>query len=80
MIFSDAGGYKVITGQVKYMSGRYYVVVNEKGTMERLTPPHWSRVLLWHFVHVFRPFRSVEETKRFLRVEKLPKMRRYRRG
>jgi hypothetical protein len=57
-----------MTGEIKEIGNTTYVVVNETGTLEILTHPKWYRVLLWHFRNFFKPFKSVQETKEFLRL------------
>lgn len=60
-----------MTGEIKYIGDNLYVVVNDKGTVERLWAPKWYRVLAWHFVNVFKPFKSVSATKEFLYGEEV---------
>lgn len=60
----------MIVGQVVKMGKKHYVCVNEQGTLEKITYVYPKRVLLWHFRNFFKPFKSVQETKDFLRIEK----------
>lgn len=57
-----------MTGEIKEIGNTTYVVINETGTLEILNHPKWYRVLLWHFRNFFKPFKSVQETKEFLRL------------
>lgn len=44
----------------------YYVVVHKNGTLEKLSKPHWFRILCWEIRDIFKPFKTVQETKDFL--------------
>lgn len=59
-----------MTGEVKEINNTFYVVVNNEGTLEKLSKPKWYRVLLWHIVNFFKPFKTAQETKDFLKVER----------
>lgn len=59
----------MIVGQVKLMSNDVYVCVNTQGTLEKINPPSQFRILLWYFRNFVKPFRSVNETKEFLRIK-----------
>lgn len=57
-------------GQIKKLGNRYYIYLNNEGTLERLkVRPSGFRILLWHFRNAFRKFKSVNETKRFLGID-----------
>ena len=58
----------MIVGEIIEMKTQVYICVNEQGTLERLQKVSQIRILLWHFRNFFKPFKSVRETKDFLRI------------
>lgn len=58
----------MIVGEVKKMGKNYYICLNEKGTLEKIRSFDSKRVLLWHFRNFFKPFKSIQETKEFLKI------------
>lgn len=58
----------MIVGEIVEMKTQVYICVNEQGTLEHLQKVSQIRILLWHFRNFFKPFKSVRETKDFLRI------------
>lgn len=67
MSLSRQGG-RMIVGEIVEMQTQVYICVNEQGTLEHLQQVNPVRLLLWHFRNFFKPFKSVRETKDFLRI------------